>query len=301
MLNTDIAIVGAVSRARRPRPCSDARATTRSSSIPISTTRRISVARSSMRRRSSCCARPGSRTLCFAPQLSTSKCGSDASATWSRGSRTVNPASSITICQYHPRASSAWRQSHHRQGERNINQRHAPAAYIVRREISARLIVLASGLNLGLRHQLGILGDVFSTSCPAAGTGCNKVFTDVVRLCNVHIPVWLASAGMEKDKIDAFYDDEIKIACDRFSADKALYLRSFSTQVGLDLSARRYAKFLAHLGKGKLRQMGEQLALNLPILTALLPGSEAWPRERRGHATISPCSLSGCCSVPGTL
>jgi hypothetical protein len=26
-------------------------------------------------------ARPGSRTLCFAPQLSTSKCGSDASAT----------------------------------------------------------------------------------------------------------------------------------------------------------------------------------------------------------------------------
>jgi 2-polyprenyl-6-methoxyphenol hydroxylase-like FAD-dependent oxidoreductase len=117
-------------------------------------------------------------------------------------------------------------------------------------------------VNKGYR-QAGIvlLGDAFSTSCPAAGTGCNKVFTDVVRLCNVHIPVWLATAGMEKDKIDAFYNDEIKVACDRFSVDKAFYLRSFSTQFGLAWSARRYAKFVAHLGKGKLRQIGEQLAL----------------------------------------
>lgn len=112
-------------------------------------------------------------------------------------------------------------------------------------------------------RQAGIvlLGDAFGTSCPAAGTGCNKVLTDVERLCNVHIPGWLATAGMAKDKIDAFYDDEIKIACDSFSVDKAYYLRSFSTQTGLAWSARRLAKFLAHLGKGKLRQMGEQLAL----------------------------------------
>ncbi len=115
-------------------------------------------------------------------------------------------------------------------------------------------------------RQAGIvlLGDAFGTSCPAAGTGCNKVLTDVERLCNVHIPGWLATAGMAKDKIDAFYDDEIKIACDSFSVDKAYYLRSFSTQTGLAWSARRLAKFLAHLGKGKLRQMGEQLALKAP-------------------------------------
>ena len=57
--------------------------------------------------------------------------------------------------------------------------------------------------------QAGIVlvGDAFGTSCPAAGTGCNKVFTDVERLCNVHIPAWLASAGMAADKIAAFYDD----------------------------------------------------------------------------------------------
>ncbi len=46
-------------------------------------------------------------------------------------------------------------------------------------------------------RQAGVVlvGDAFATSCPAAGTGCNKVFTDVERLCNVHIPRWLASDG----------------------------------------------------------------------------------------------------------
>jgi 2-polyprenyl-6-methoxyphenol hydroxylase-like FAD-dependent oxidoreductase len=46
-----------------------------------------------------------------------------------------------------------------------------------------------------------LVGDAFGTSCPAAGTGCNKVFTDVVRLCKTHIPRWMATAGMESDKI----------------------------------------------------------------------------------------------------
>ena len=114
------------------------------------------------------------------------------------------------------------------------------------------------------RAGIALVGDAFSTSCPAAGTGCNKVFTDVERLCNTHIPGWLATPGMAKEKIDAFYDDEIKIECDDFSIDKAYYLRSFSTQTGPIWSARRLAKFLGHLGKGKLRQMAEQLALKPP-------------------------------------
>jgi hypothetical protein len=65
---------------------------------------------------------------------------------------------------------------------------------------------------------------------------------------------------MDKDKIAAFYDDEVKIACDKFSADKAYYLRSLSTEAGLAWRARRWAKFLAHLGKGALRQAGERLS-----------------------------------------
>jgi hypothetical protein len=102
------------------------------------------------------------------------------------------------------------------------------------------------------------------TSCPAAGTGCNKVFTNVERLCNVHVPHWLATAGMGKDKIAAYYDDDVKIACDRFSADKAYYLRSLSTETALAWGARRLGKFLAHLGKGALRAAGERLSDKLP-------------------------------------
>ena len=36
-----------------------------------------------------------------------------------------------------------------------------------------------------LQPGIVLAGDAFSTSCPAAGTGTTKVFTDVGRLCNV--------------------------------------------------------------------------------------------------------------------
>jgi hypothetical protein len=52
-----------------------------------------------------------------------------------------------------------------------------------------------------------LVGDAFASSCPAAGTGSNKVFTDVERLCNIYIPRWLATDSMGEEKISAFYDD----------------------------------------------------------------------------------------------
>jgi hypothetical protein len=111
-------------------------------------------------------------------------------------------------------------------------------------------------------RQAGVVlvGDAFATSCPAAGTGCNKVFTDVERLCNVHIPRWLATPGMGADKINAFYDDGVKAACEQFCTDKAFYLRSLSTETAWAWRARRGAKFLGHLGKGVLRRFSERLS-----------------------------------------
>jgi 2-polyprenyl-6-methoxyphenol hydroxylase-like FAD-dependent oxidoreductase len=95
-------------------------------------------------------------------------------------------------------------------------------------------------------RQAGVvlIGDAFATSCPAAGTGCRKVFTDVERLCNVHVPVWLGTPGMSAEKIGAFYDDPVKRACDAHSARKAHALRAFSTGTGLPWAARRWAKFV---------------------------------------------------------
>ena len=77
-----------------------------------------------------------------------------------------------------------------------------------------------------------LVGDAFATSCPVAGTGCDKVFTDVERLCNVHIPQWLASDGMDADKIAAFYADPVKRACDEWSTAKAFDFRSVSIATG---------------------------------------------------------------------
>lgn len=98
-----------------------------------------------------------------------------------------------------------------------------------------------------------LIGDAFSTSCPAAGSGAHKVLVDVERLCNVHIPRWLATSGMGKAKIAAFYDDKVKQACDARSAKKAYELKSFSIDPSLTWGVLRWAKFVAHWGRGKFR------------------------------------------------
>jgi 2-polyprenyl-6-methoxyphenol hydroxylase-like FAD-dependent oxidoreductase len=106
-------------------------------------------------------------------------------------------------------------------------------------------------------RQAGVVlvGDAFATSCPAAGTGTDKVFTDVERLCNVHIPNWLASDGMDAAKIEAFYDDPVKTACDAWSLGKAYETRSLAIDNGVAWRARRWARFLVRLGQGILRRL----------------------------------------------
>jgi 2-polyprenyl-6-methoxyphenol hydroxylase-like FAD-dependent oxidoreductase len=106
-------------------------------------------------------------------------------------------------------------------------------------------------------RQAGIVlvGDAFGTTCPVTGTGADKVFTDVERLCNVHIPAWLATEGMDETKIGSFYDDPVKQACDAWSSAKAYSFRSVSIDRGLYWSAQRWARFGVWLGKGMLRRL----------------------------------------------
>jgi 2-polyprenyl-6-methoxyphenol hydroxylase-like FAD-dependent oxidoreductase len=99
-----------------------------------------------------------------------------------------------------------------------------------------------------------LVGDAFSTSCPAAGTGVHKAFTDAGRLCGVHIPRWLETPGMGADKIAAFYADPVKQASEAYSTQKAYYLRSLSTETSLAWGARRAIKFLGQLAVGALRR-----------------------------------------------
>ncbi len=105
-----------------------------------------------------------------------------------------------------------------------------------------------------------LVGDAFATSCPAAGTGVNKVLTDVERLCNEHVPAWLATEGMHATKIAAFYADPVKVAADRHSAEKAQRLRSLSIDPGLLWRARRWARFLGLYGTFRAKDALRSLA-----------------------------------------
>ena len=80
------------------------------------------------------------------------------------------------------------------------------------------------------RHGIVLVGDAFASPCPATGTGTDKVFTDVERLCNVHVPNWLRTEGMGEAKIAEFYDDPIKQACDEWAAHEAFRLRSMTIE-----------------------------------------------------------------------
>jgi 2-polyprenyl-6-methoxyphenol hydroxylase-like FAD-dependent oxidoreductase len=116
-------------------------------------------------------------------------------------------------------------------------------------------------------RQAGIVlvGDAFSTSCPAAGTGVHKVFTDVERLCHLYVPRWLATPGMGRDKISAFYEDPIKTACDQQSLARAFYMRSLSIDPRLAWRTRRLSRYAAQRSIALLRRTARQWSpLNAP-------------------------------------
>ena len=110
-------------------------------------------------------------------------------------------------------------------------------------------------------RQAGVVlvGDAFETTCPVTGTGTDKVFTDVERLCNVHIPAWLATEGMDETKIAAFYDDPVKTACDAWSAAKSHSFRAVTIDNGIYWHAQRWARFMAWFGEGLLRQLHDRI------------------------------------------
>jgi 2-polyprenyl-6-methoxyphenol hydroxylase-like FAD-dependent oxidoreductase len=143
-------------------------------------------------------------------------------------------------------------------------------------EVTGQVRIRPVDLYVTQGHQQAgvvLVGDAFATSCPAAGTGCNKVFTDVERLCNVHIPAWLASAGMGADKIAAFYADADKRACDAHSTAKAYRLRALSTDEGFSWRAQRRAAGRGH-ERGDWAPMRGFIPASRIIRSLTLPGGE---------------------------
>jgi 2-polyprenyl-6-methoxyphenol hydroxylase-like FAD-dependent oxidoreductase len=105
------------------------------------------------------------------------------------------------------------------------------------------------------RPGVVLVGDAYSTSCPAAGTGANKVLTDVQRLCSTYIPSWLGTGQIGAADVASFYADPVKVACEAESLQKALWLRRISTGTSLGWRCWRGARFVAQSGLGHLRDL----------------------------------------------
>lgn len=151
------------------------------------------------------------------------------------------------------------------------NLRETIGAFEIPSEVQVRPATLYVTTN---REQDGIVlvGDAAGTSCPSAGTGLNKVFTDVERLCNAYIPSWLATEGMSAEKISAFYADPTKRQCDAESLNRAFLAKRVATENGLRWRARRTVRYAAQRAVGMWRD-----------LTGPDDHGGRWPLLRRTH------------------
>jgi len=138
-----------------------------------------------------------------------------------------------------------------------------------------------------LQPGLVLVGDIFSTSCPAAGTGIDKVLVDVERLCNVYVPQWLATPGMDIDKLADFYADPVKKANDARSLHLAYYLRSLTLSRELQWRVRRVGSFSLQSARGALRPIRR-----LVSRTLAKQRNQAL-RQSHGSASTATCELAG--------
>lgn len=109
------------------------------------------------------------------------------------------------------------------------------------------------------RPGIVLVGDAYSTSCPAAGTGANKVLTDVQRLCSTYIPSWLDKEQIGAADAASFYADPVKVQCEAESLQKALWLRQVSTGTSFGWRCWRGARFVAQSGLGRLREIKRRM------------------------------------------
>ena len=90
-----------------------------------------------------------------------------------------------------------------------------------------------------VRPGVVMVADTYQSVCPSSGMGLSKVLTDVDVLCNTCIPAWLASPGIDVDKVKQFYDDARKREVDDEALNRALRSRRMGTDRSLPWQARR--------------------------------------------------------------
>ena len=86
---------------------------------------------------------------------------------------------------------------------------------------------------------VALIGDAYSTTCPAGGGGLRKALTDIERLLTF-LPRWLAlPRGIGAAEIARFYEDPVKRASEANAALTADASRAMAIDPGLYWEARR--------------------------------------------------------------
>jgi 2-polyprenyl-6-methoxyphenol hydroxylase-like FAD-dependent oxidoreductase len=119
-----------------------------------------------------------------------------------------------------------------------------------------------------VKDGIVLIGDAFQTSCPAAGTGLSRLLNDIEVLCGDHVSAWLATPGMGREKIAAYYANPRKIAMDRRVLELARYRRNLTIDTSLEWRMRRAALYLR-------RSVIHMLDRVSPALTRFLRGVKA--------------------------
>ncbi len=107
-----------------------------------------------------------------------------------------------------------------------------------------------------LRPGVVLIGDAFSNTCPTGGNGLAKVLNDVERLVAI-LPGWLATPGLSRRKVAAFYADPAKRAGDAAARAMVRHARALALARGPLWTLRRQAGFHVQRLRSRLRTSSE--------------------------------------------
>ena len=105
---------------------------------------------------------------------------------------------------------------------------------------------------------LVLIGDAYQSSCPAVGSGVGRILCDVATLSRL-MPSWLATPGMDVDKIGQFYADPVKCQVDAQAIHNARHRRELRLNTGWQWRARRSLRFQARRTRSWLHDLARVL------------------------------------------
>ena len=95
------------------------------------------------------------------------------------------------------------------------------------------------------RAGVVLIGDAYQSPCPAVGSGIGRILSDVEVLSRL-VPSWLATPGMDADKVAQFYGDWEKQRYDDWVLRDARFRRALCSGTGWRWRAYRAQHYYRH-------------------------------------------------------